>query len=314
MEKSAILITGALGHIGSALIRQFPALFPNAHLVLIDDLRAQRYCSLFNLPESGAYTFIEGCVQDLDLTPYLTSARTVVHLAALTDASGTADTPDKVHQNNFHATHVLAESCLEAGVPLIFPSSTSVYGSQANEVDETCEELVPQSPYATCKLKEEALLQGLFQKGLKGAILRLGTIYGTSPGMRFHTAVNKFCWQAVMGQKLTVWETAMDQKRPYLCVQDAVRAFGHAIKQELYAGDLYNVVSGNHTVRAVIDEIQQVVHTLSVDYVAHRIMNQLSYCVRANRFQERGFAFQGQLHMGIHETVALLKQARSTAW
>ena len=34
--------------------------------------------------------------------------------------------------------------------------------------------------------------------------------------MRFHTAVNKSCWQAVMGQPLTVWETAYGQKRTYL--------------------------------------------------------------------------------------------------
>ena len=54
------------------------------------------------------------------------------------------------------------------------------------------------------------------KKGLKGVSCRFGTIFGASPGMRFHTAVNKFCWQAVMGQPITVWSTAYDQKRPYL--------------------------------------------------------------------------------------------------
>ena len=40
--------------------------------------------------------------------------------------------------------------------------------------------------------------------------------------MRFHTAVNKFCWQATMGQPISVWTTAYDQKRPYLDIEDDV--------------------------------------------------------------------------------------------
>ena len=32
---------------------------------------------------------------------------------------------------------------------------------------------------------------------LKFTTLRLGSIFGSSIGMRFHTAVNKFCWQAL---------------------------------------------------------------------------------------------------------------------
>ena len=58
-------------------------------------------------------------------------------------------------------------------------------------------------------------------KNLKGIILRLGTIFGVSKGMRFHTAVNKFCYQAAFKKPLTIWKTAYDQKRPYLDLQDA---------------------------------------------------------------------------------------------
>ena len=41
-----ILITGALGHIGSKLIRYLPKKFKNSKFYLIDDLRTQRYMSL----------------------------------------------------------------------------------------------------------------------------------------------------------------------------------------------------------------------------------------------------------------------------
>jgi UDP-glucose 4-epimerase len=305
-----ILVTGALGHIGSKLIRELPNEWND--IVLIDNLSTQRYCSLFNLPERS-YSFHEVDVREANWDTLLSkNVQVVVHLAALTDAAGTADRPESVQQNNFESTRILAEACLRNGVPLIFPSSTSVYGSQAELVDETCQDLQPQSPYADCKIKEETYLREQFQNGLKGLICRLGTIYGTSPGMRFHTAVNKFCWQAVMGQPVTVWETALHQTRPYLELTDCCRAIAWILQKELYHGEIYNIVSNNCTVQNVIDTIRNHRSYLEVQLVQHRIMNQLSYEVSSEKFCQTGFHFQGQLANGIAETMALLNPIHST--
>ena len=54
-----IVVIGALGHIGSRLIRNLPNEFPNAEIVMIDNMKTQRYPSLFNLPKEGNYQFIE---------------------------------------------------------------------------------------------------------------------------------------------------------------------------------------------------------------------------------------------------------------
>ncbi len=306
-----ILITGALGHIGSSLIRKLPEYFSSPEIIMIDDLSTQRYCSLFNLPSTARYHFIEGKVQSLDFSNLLKEVDAVVHLAALTDAAGTADKPELVHQNNYEATQKIAEACLAYNVPLIFPSSTSVYGSQASLVDESCKELAPQSPYAECKIKEEEFLQSIFHQGLKGVICRFGTIYGTSLGMRFHTAVNKFCWQAVMHQPITVWETALDQKRPYLALGDACGAISWIIKNQLWKGTIYNIVSNNYTVRDVVDEIKKHVPDLKIALTPHRIMNQLSYEVSAQKFMDTGFSFHGKLADGIKETVQILWFSRT---
>ncbi|MFN7662602.1 MAG: SDR family oxidoreductase [Alphaproteobacteria bacterium] len=302
-----ILVTGALGHIGSKLIRELPKHFQNCHIVMVDDLSTQRYCSLFDLPQMASYCFIESRVQNLDFNKVLNGVDFVIHLAALTDAAGTADRPQQVHDNNFESTRLLSEACLTAEIPFIFPSTTSVYGSQSELVDEECIDLAPQSPYADCKIKEEKYLKTLFQKGLKGTICRFGTIYGTSPGMRFHTAVNKFCWQAVLKQPITVWETAMDQKRPYLDLADACDALVWIIKKKLVDGETYNIVSNNYTVRQVVEEIQKNISTLDVVLTPHKIMNQLSYEVAADKIKKTGFLFKGSMEKGIFETVNLLK-------
>ncbi len=82
-----IAVTGALGHIGSRLIRELPAMFPEAEILMIDNLSTQRYCSLFNLPATVQYRFLEADVLTADLTSIFEGAAVVVHLAAITDAT-----------------------------------------------------------------------------------------------------------------------------------------------------------------------------------------------------------------------------------
>jgi nucleoside-diphosphate-sugar epimerase len=127
--------------------------------------------------------------------------------------------------------------------------------------------------------------------------------------MRFHTAVNKFCWQAVMRQPLTIWRTAYDQKRPYLELGDAVRAITHILERDLFDGTIYNILTLNATVRDLVEAIKKLLPEIKLSFVDSPIMNQLSYEVSAQRFIDRGFAFTGDLQRGIGETVALLETA-----
>ena len=306
-----IIITGALGHIGSHLIRRLPDFFDHPEIIMIDNLSTQRYASLFNLPANATYRFIEADVtQDkTNLIDIFKGADVVIHLAAITNAAASFDCADEVERVNYTATQKVAIACATAQVPLIMASSTSVYGTQATQVDENCtkEELKPQSPYAETKLKEEAFITEKCQNdNLRAVIFRFGTIYGKSIGMRFHTAVNKFCWQAVMGQPVTVWKTAYHQKRPYLALDDAIRAIAFVIQHTIFDGQVYNVVTSNVTVAQVVDAIKQHVPTLEVNFVENQIMNKLSYEVLNTRLRKVGFEPQGNLEAGITETIAIL--------
>jgi UDP-glucose 4-epimerase len=275
-----IVITGALGHIGSKLIRELPTQFPEAEIVMIDNLMTQRYCSLFHLPKRRNYRFVEGDVTQVDMRSIMEGAHTVVHLAAITDAAGSFDRAEQLELNNYTATQRVTEACLDSGTRMIHLSSTSVYGTQKELVDEDCpeEDLKPQSPYATTKLKEERLVRRMVsEQKLRATTCRFGTIFGVSPGMRFHTAVNKFCWQAAMGQEITVWRTAYDQKRPYLDLDDACNAIEQLIRKDLFDGEVYNVLTLNATVRQIVETIREFVPHLEIRFVDSPVMNQLSY-------------------------------------
>ena len=280
---------------------------------MIDNMATQRFPSLFDLPPEGKYQFIEGDVLETDLYKLIDGANVVIHFAAITNAAGSFENKEQVEHVNYNATVRVAEACNQAQYPMIHLSSTSVYGTQEEVVDEDCspEELQPQSPYAETKLKEEKFLQDLGASGkLRFITCRFGTIAGISSGMRFHTAVNKFCWQAVMGQPLTVWRTALHQKRPYLALSDAMAAIEFIIKNDLFDRRIYNVLTENLTVESIIKNIEKHIPKPLVKYVDSEIMNQLSYEVSSRRFREQGFEFGGSIGESISETIGLLKNAR----
>jgi UDP-glucose 4-epimerase len=309
-----IVVTGALGHIGSYVIRKIPDYFSQAEIVILDNMMTQRYSSLFKLSANACYRFIEADIRSIDLRPICDRSDAVIHLAAITDAASSFGRAAEVESNNLEATDRIAGACVQTGVPLIVLSSTSVYGTQKTVVGEYCsvDDLKPQSPYAVSKLKEEKLVMDLVEKkGLQAICCRFGTIFGISPGIRFHTAVNKFCWQAVMGQPLTVWQTAYDQKRPYLDISDACRAFVFIIENNLFDGTIYNFVTKNATVREVVDIIKAHVPNLQINFVTNPIMNQMSFEVLRERIERHGFRFSGDLRRGIGETISMLRQANS---
>lgn len=305
-----LVITGALGHIGSRLVRDLPVACPDADVVMIDNLSTQRYASLFHLPQDGRYRFVEGDIVTADLDGLCAGADAVVHLAAITNAPESFERREEVERVNLAGTERVARACARGGCALVFPSTTSVYGTQREIVDEDCPpaDLRPQSPYAESKLKAERLLRALGEsEGLRFVTCRFGTVFGTSPGMRFHTAVNKFCWQAVLGQPLTVWRTALHQKRPYLDLTDAVAAVAHILRSHLFDGRIYNVLTLNATVQDIVDVLRTHVPDLSLRYVDTPIMNQLSYMVSVGRFRGTGFEFRGDLERGVRDTLQWLR-------
>lgn len=304
-----IVVTGGLGHIGSRLIRYLPTVDEDVEIIIIDNLMTFRYCSLFNLPRSK-YKFVQANILTDDLSHIFENTNVVIHLAAITDAASSFDNEELVEQTNYEGTKIIAGYCMRFNLKLIFPSTTSVYGSQEETVDECCtdDQLMPQSPYAQSKRMAEKFLQEKWKLGeLDCVILRLGTIFGISQGIRFHTAVNKFIWQACNGIPITVWRTAINQKRPYLDIEDAIKAVNHVIKNQIFDGEIYNVLTINATVSDIIEEIKKRINSVKVEFVDSKIMNQLSYNVLGDKFIKTGFEYNGSLSRAVDDTIHLLE-------
>ncbi|MES2767724.1 MAG: SDR family oxidoreductase [Bdellovibrionota bacterium] len=306
-----IIVTGALGHIGSQLVREIPNSISNPEIIMIDNLATQRYSSLFNLESKKAtYKFVELDVAKDDISSYIDKADALIHLAALTEPSKSAENPSLYEDLNFSMSSNVAKFCAKASVPMIFPSTCSVYSTKKSQIDETAggEDLNAQSPYSRIKLKEEDFIKQLGrEQNLKYSICRLGTISGTSAGMRFHTAVNSFCWNAVVKKPINVWETALHQKRPYLSLNDCVRAFTHIVEKKLFENQTYNIVNGNHTVDDIVQMIQLEIPDLKIEFTKSKIMNELSYEVNGDKFKKTNFEYKYPLNYSIKDTINIFR-------
>lgn len=296
-----ILVTGALGHIGSRLIRILPQVISGSEMVLLDNMATQRYCSLFDLPDGVHYKFHLKDVVDEDLSEIVKDVDLVIHLAAFTEASSSINNVREVERVNLVGLQKVADVVLKQDKKLIFLSTTNMYSGLNVEINDSnfIDYVAPANPYAKSKREAELYLEGL--SGLKYAILRFGTIAGFSPGMRFHTAVNKFIWQAQFNLPITVWRTALHQQRPYLDIIDACEAISSVIRMDLYKREIYNVVSESCAVADILDIIRKFYPSIKVELVEDKAMNESSFSVGTSDVLRQNANFQGSIERAVEE-------------
>tara|TARA_B110000037_G_C17031409_1_gene469655 strand:+ start:27 stop:947 length:921 start_codon:yes stop_codon:yes gene_type:complete len=302
-----LIITGACGHIGSYVAKNIFKIPKIKRTILLDNLKSSKHCALFNQLKRNKLKFY---MCDLNNEKSLNKFKKVdylIHCASMTNAAKSFDVEKQMYKNNINCLKTVIKYCKKNKVKLIHISSTSVYGKQADLVDETCEKkyLKPQSPYAKIKLIEERMLKK--EKNLQYITFRFGTISGISQGIRFHTAVNKFCLNAAINEDISVYKTALHQYRPYLSVKDAFKTFKFCIENDFFKKDIFNALSGNFTVNQILNKIKKYKKNIKIKFVNSPIMNQLSYHVDDKKLSSYGLKLSNKIDNDIKETLNLLK-------
>jgi nucleoside-diphosphate-sugar epimerase len=292
-----ILITGGLGHIGSYLIASLQKIKKINKVYIIDNNSNNRINSIFNLRSKNIKLIIDDLCDQKCFKEIKHKIHIIVHLASMTDAETSRQKKRIFFNNNLNCFKNIIKFSKKNNSKLIHISSTSVYGSQDSIVDESCKELNPQSPYACIKLLEEKIIKKLKKKNY--ITLRFGTIVGYSMGMRFHTAVNKFCFHAILNKPLTVWKTALNQYRPYLSLRDAFSTIKYIIENNYFDNKIHNVCSNNYTVRQILSLIKKYKKKFTIEFTNSKIMNQLSYKVISNNMLMKNFYLKKDIKTDI---------------
>ena len=302
-----ILITGALGHIGSYLLENINKIKRVKKVYIIDNLSTNKYNSLFNLPKTNKKIFFyQADLSVKDSLKKFKKVDIVINLASSTDAERSLKNKSKIYKNNLGIFRNILKYCKKNSSKLIHISSTSVYGEQKGMVDENCKHLKPKSPYAEIKVKEEIMLKKNRNK-IKYVTYRFGTISGVSKGMRFHTAINKFCLCCALGRPLPVWKSMMNKHRPYLSLQDAFKVFKFTIEKDFFINQTFNIVSQNLTLKKIISWFLNLNKKTKIGYVNSKLVHQYSYKVSGNKFSEYGPVLKSNIQNDIKSTLNLFK-------
>jgi nucleoside-diphosphate-sugar epimerase len=145
-------------------------------------------------------------------------------------------------RRNVLATQRVFQSAAEAGVRVVFASSSSVYGEA--ERYPTSEDTNPQpiSPYGITKLACEQLAHAYAVSfGLEAVSLRYFTVYG--PRQRPDMFFRRVCEVLAAGGRFEIYGTG-EQSRSFTEVADVVSATVAAMDRAP-AGALYNVGGGD---------------------------------------------------------------------
>jgi len=145
-------------------------------------------------------------------------------------------------RRNVLATQRVFQSAAEAGVRVVFASSSSVYGEA--ERYPTPEDAHPQpiSPYGITKLASEQLAHAYAVSfGLDAVALRYFTVYG--PRQRPDMFFRRVCDVLAAGGRFEIYGTG-EQSRSFTEVADVVSATVAAMDRAP-AGALYNVGGGD---------------------------------------------------------------------
>ncbi len=310
-----ILVTGGCGYIGSRLIRDLASSkrFAGSTIRVLDNMLRERYVAIMDLPPQGHFEFLEGDIRnDEDLKKAFKDVETVVDLAGITNAPLSFERKELTIDVNVGGGRKVVEHAVNAGVEkFVYSSTASVYGPTTGVVDEQylCK---PISPYGESKLQaEKACLSASSVNGLDATVLRLGTVFGYSVGMRFDTVVDRFTYLACIGMPLTVWESAQHEKRPYLHISDTVDALAFAMSNRSMRGEIYNVIGENASINRITSVISKQVSDTKVLITPTPNLNQVSYELDGSKIEKLGFKPSHSLEQGVRDVVhkfeALLK-------
>jgi len=221
---AGVLVTGGAGYVGIPTVCE---LLTAGHRVRVLDSLAHGGQSLLAVWAAPSFDFVRGDIRDPDVVRRAVSGMdSVVHLAAVVGDPACARNPELARAVNLDGSRSLLVASREAGVRrFVFVSTCSNYGRMADPrllvTEET--ELRPISLYAETKVHiEREVLEGQDKTPFCATILRLATVYGVSPRMRFDLTVNEFTMEMATRKHLVVFGEQF--WRPYVHVRDVARA------------------------------------------------------------------------------------------
>ena len=298
-----IVITGALGYIGTELCKLYSGFSWKYEVVAIDN----RFISeRVNELKRRKIKFIQADILDIDsIKKYLEEAEVIHHLAGITDVAYVKKDSDK------EKDHLIAKVAVEgtanilksmnANATIVFPSTHVVFEGlkeQKENVDEN-EKTSTFLVYSTSKVENE---NQIIKSGKKYAIFRLGSVYGFSTDtMRMNIMPNLFSKIASQNGKIKLFGGGV-QLKSLVPLIDVARCFKFVEEKKNFKNGIYNLSKENLTVKDVADICKKVNPKLEITTTDDEVPNK-GYSMSNKKLLNTGFKFVNNLENCIEEMI-----------
>ena len=247
-SKKSVLVTGGAGFIGSHLSER---LLESGHKVLvIDDLSTGSLKNIAHLRKNKDFRFIKDTVLNRKKMGILVKkVDQIYHLAAAVGVRTIMEKPLDSFLSNLKGTEVVLELAMKHNVPVLFTSSSEVYGKNDSLPFKEEDDRVYGSAYndrwgyAFAKAADEFLTLAYFkEKGLPAVVVRLFNVIGSRQTGAYGMVVPRFVKQALSNRSITIYGKG-SQSRCFCDVEDVVGALIKLMNCPKAPGQIFNLAS-----------------------------------------------------------------------
>ena len=264
-----VAVTGGAGFIGSNLSQRLIA--SGYEVVVLDDLST----GLISNVDQDKSTFHNISILDSKAVHrVLSDCETIFHFAARGSVPRSIKNPVATHEVNATGTLNVLEVARISGAHVIFSSSSSVYGRNAQLPKHESMWLGPMTPYAASKLAAEGYVQS-YNSAYKTrtTLLRLFNVFGPRqrPDHEYAAVLPKWIWLAMQGKSIEVYGDGT-VSRDFTYVDTVIDVAMMAMKNKTLTEGAVNLAYGNRILlREAVDILKYHFPNLDILYKASRI-------------------------------------------
>jgi nucleoside-diphosphate-sugar epimerase len=263
MMKEKVLVIGGAGYLGAVILER---LLAEGYSVRVLDSYIYGKKAVEKYTGDERVEAIEGDIRNIEVINHaMNDIGSAILLAAVVGDPASKARPEQTVETNYLAAQMAASSAKLKGIKkFIYASTCSVYGVGKDILDEQAP-LNPVSLYARTKISSEESILSISDDSFRPVIMRMSTLYGFSPRMRFDLVVNTMTMTAFTEGKITVF--GGNQWRPLLSLPDAADAYLRVLEADLRSdgGTIYNVGSEeqNYVIADVAKQVAEGIKKIS---------------------------------------------------
>lgn len=305
---SKLLVTGGMGFIGSAFVRQESDGKKFEKIFVLDSFSyAANHDSLDSTIKNANVEIIRGDINNIELVSELMAqVDLVVNFAAESHVDNSiVDINPFLHSNILGVVRLLEAATKYKIQRFVQISTDEVYGSISFGSFVETDRLNPRNPYSASKASAEFLCNS-FQNtyGLDLVITRTCNNYG--PYQQFEKFIPTALKALIEGQKIPIYGDG-SQEREWIHVSDNCRAIGELLEKGT-SGSVYNIGTSHHIKN--LDLAKLLIAELGLDenrleFVPDRPGHDQRYSISSTKIEhEIKWTPQIDFQKGIRETVA----------